>query len=131
MPMLFWIVPYIAAGGVMWFVANQMATIGREIPLGKAILAIMLLGGLGTACSFFLSPYIGYWYVLIEFFVSIFIVKEVFWFSFRQALFTVLIYWIVMIIATIILFYPEISRSIKSRPTTHSSIDNFVQEKIL
>ena len=120
MPMLFWIVPYIAAGGVMWFVASQMAPVGREISLGKSIVAIILIGVLGTVSSIWLRPFIGYWDLLVDFFLSVFIAKAVFEFSFKQAFFTVLVYWIVMIVATIILYYPEISRSIKSKHTTHA-----------
>jgi hypothetical protein len=119
MPMLFWIVPYIAAGGVMWFAASQMATIGREISLGKAITVIILIGVFGKASSIWLMPFIGYWHLLVDFAVSLFLAKWVFEFSFRQAFFTALIYWIVMTIAIIILYYPEISHAIKSRHTTY------------
>ena len=110
---LSWIVPYLLAGGVMWFVASQIATIGREISLGRSILAIIILGALGAISAHLLGPFIGYWHLLIVFSISIFVVKAIFEFSFKQAFLTVLVYWIVMIIGTLILYTPAILHSNK------------------
>jgi len=95
----------------MWFVASQMASIGKEISLSQSMIAIFTMGVLGVVSAYFLGPILGYWHFLIVFIVSIFVIKRIFDFSFKQAFFTVLIYWIVMTIGTLILYSPAIFHS--------------------
>jgi hypothetical protein len=103
MPNLFWVVPYVMAGGVMWFVAYQMAPIGREIPLGHAIVAVFFMGACGVASGMFLKPLIGNWRVLAEFAADTLVVMGVLRLSFSRSLLAVLVYWIVMIVAVVVI----------------------------
>jgi hypothetical protein len=101
MPLLFLVIPYIIAGGVMWFVANQTAPLGREIKLSQAIFAVILMGLCSLASSIWLMPLIGYWHLLVLFFVWPLIVKPVLNLSFRRSLLAVIFYFVVMVGAQI------------------------------
>ena|SRR5688572_3655990 len=71
-----WFFPYVIAGGVMWLLAYQLAPIGREIPLGRAILTVVLLGVCGVLSSKFLGPLIGKgWLIPLDFVASTLVVK--------------------------------------------------------
>lgn len=97
MPLLFWIVPYLFAGGVMWFVASQTAPFGREVKLSRAILTIFVMGLCSKAFSLWLMPVIGPWYLLPLFVVWVLIVMLTLQQSFWRALLAVIIYLIVVI----------------------------------
>jgi hypothetical protein len=101
MPLLFWIVPYIIAGGVMWFVANLNAPFGQEIKLSQAIAAVILMGICSVASTIWLMPIIGYWHLLVLLIVWPLIVMPVLRLSFRRSLLAVIIYMVVMIGAQI------------------------------
>jgi hypothetical protein len=97
MPLLFWIVPYIIAGGVMWFVASQTAPFGREVKLSRAILTVFLMGVCSGAFSYWLLPVIGHWYLLALFVAWVLIVMLTLQQSFWRSLLAVIIYLIVVI----------------------------------
>src|SRR5580698_4529668 len=101
MPLLFWIVPYLIAGGVMWFVASQTAPFGQEIKLSQAIVAVILMGLCSLASSIWLMPLLGYWYLLVLLIVWPLIVMPVLQLSFRRSLLAVIIYFIAMVGAQI------------------------------
>lgn len=103
MPLLFLVVQYIIAGGIMWFVAHLMAPAGRDIPLSRAVLAVVLMVVCGAASSHWLKPLIGDWRYLAEFITSALVVMAVFQLSFWSSLLAVLIYWAVIIVAIIIM----------------------------
>ena len=103
MPMLFWVVPYIIAGGIMWFVSNQTAPLGREIPLSKAIVAVFFMGLCSVASGYWLQPIIGNWRMLVELVAWTIVVMVVLELSFRRALLAVIIYFAVIFIATLIM----------------------------
>ena len=97
MPLLFWIVPYIIAGGVMWLVANMTAPFGREIKLSQAIVAVILMGLCNVASTLWLMPRIGYWHLLVLLAVWPLIVMPVLQLTFRRSLLAVVIYLVVMV----------------------------------
>src|SRR5262245_5389190 len=97
MPLLFWIVPYIMAGGLMWFVASQTAPFGREITLGKAILAVFFMGVCSGASTYWLRPMIGPLEFFIEIAAWIIVVKLILQLSFWRSVLAVFIYLVVMI----------------------------------
>ena len=101
MPLLFWIVPYLIAGGVMWFVASQNAPFGQEIKLSQAIFAVILMGLCSAASTIWLKPFIGYWQILVLLVVWPLIIMPVLRLSFRRSLLAVIFYFVVMIGAQI------------------------------
>ena len=101
MPLLFWIVPLITAGGVMWLVASQTAPFGQEVKLSQGIAAAILMGLCSQASSIWLSPLIGYWHILVLFVVWPLIVMPVLQLSFKRSLLAVIIYFVVMVGAQI------------------------------
>ena len=101
MPMLNWIVPYLIAGGVMWFVVYQMAPVGRDIPLGSALLAVFLMAVCGVASHVFLNPALGNWRMLAEVVADAVIVMTIFHFSFSRSLMAVFVYWAVMLLTMV------------------------------
>jgi hypothetical protein len=95
-----WFFPYVIAGGVMWLLAYQLAPIGREIPLSRAILTVILLGVCGVLSGKFLGPLIGKgWLIPVDFVVSTLVVKALLDLTFRRSLVAVLIYWLVWFVA--------------------------------
>jgi hypothetical protein len=103
MPLLFWIVPYVIAGGLMWFVSNQTAPFGREIPLSKAIVAVILMGLCSVASGYWLKPIIGDWRFLAEFVAWAVVVMLVLELSFWRSLLAVIIYFVVVVVAVIVM----------------------------
>jgi hypothetical protein len=103
MTLLFWVVPYIIAGGVMWFVSNQTAPFGREIPLSKAVLAIFLMGLCSAASSYWLTPLIGDWRLLGDFLAWTLVVMLVLGLAFWRSLLAVVIYMAVMVGAVFVM----------------------------
>jgi hypothetical protein len=101
MPLLFWIVPYLIAGGVMWFVASHNAPFGQEIKLSQAIVAVILMGLCSVASSIWLKPLMGYWHLLVLLVIWPLIVMPILRLSFRRSLLVVIIYLVVMIGAQI------------------------------
>ena len=99
MPLLFWVVPYIIAGGVMWLVASQTAPFGREIKLSHAIIAMILMGLCSAASRYWLTPLIGDWRFLAEFVAWMLVVMLTLDLSFRRSLLAVIIYFVVMVVA--------------------------------
>jgi hypothetical protein len=96
MPLLFWVVPFLLAGGVMWFAASQMAPYGQEIKLSQAMAAVILMGISAGASDEYLKPLIGYWHYLVLLIVWPFIVMPILHLTFRRSLYAVLIYFVVM-----------------------------------
>jgi hypothetical protein len=103
MPLLFWVVPYIIAGGVMWFVSSQTAPFGREIKLSQAIVAVILMGLCSAASHHWLKPVIGDWRFLAEFVAWILVVMLTLQLSFWRSLLAVIIYFVVMVAALIVM----------------------------
>src|SRR2546429_6700494 len=98
---VFWFVPYVAAGGQMWFIAYQMAPIGREIPLSHAVSAVILMGCCGVAARNYLKPLVGNWEILFEFVAQTLVVMAILKLSFRRSLIAVFMYWVVMILGIV------------------------------
>jgi len=69
----------------MWFVAHQMAPIGYQISLSRAVCAIILMGVCNAATKMFLAPIIGYWHILVYFFAPILIVMTMLQLKFRRS----------------------------------------------
>jgi hypothetical protein len=105
MPLLFWAVPLIAAGGVMWFAANQTAPIGQKIPLARAIITIVLMGVATGACVLWLKPVFGGWGMLVALVADILAVMVILQLSFWRALRAVIIYSVAMAIVVMGLYY--------------------------
>jgi hypothetical protein len=103
MPLLFWIVPLIIAGGLMWFVACQLAPFGQEIKLSRGVLAVVLMGVFSVGCNHWLSPLIGHWSLAAEFVCWTLCVMAVLGLSFWRSLLAVLIYSVVMVVAFIVI----------------------------
>ncbi len=103
MPLLFWVVPYIIAGGVMWFVSSQTAPFGREIKLSQAIVAVILMGLCSAVSSYWLKPVIGSWRFLAEFVAWTLVVMLTLQLSFTRSLVAVIIYFVVMVVALIVM----------------------------
>jgi len=103
MTILFWIVPYIIAGGLLWFVSNQTAPFGREVPLSKGIAAVICMGLWSAASSYWLNPIIANWTLLVDLVGWTIIVKLVLALSLRRAVLAVIIYFVVILIATILI----------------------------
>jgi len=91
----------VIAGGVMWFVAYQMAPVGRDIPLSHGLIAVIVMGVCGAAAMLYLRPAIGQWYILAEFLAHGLVVKAVFQLSFGRSIVAVTVYWVVMLVAAI------------------------------
>lgn len=101
-----WFFPYVIAGGVMWILAYQLAPIGREIPLSRAVLTVFLLGVCSVLSSKFLGPLIGKgWLIPVDFVVSTLVVKSALDLTFRRSLVAVLVYWLVWLVAIVIVSY--------------------------
>ena len=103
MPLLFWVVPYIIAGGVMWFVSSQTAPFGREIKLSQAILAVFLMGLCSAASNYWLTPLISDWKYLAESLAWILVVMLSLQLSFWRSLLAVVLYFVVLIAAIIVM----------------------------
>ena len=99
--LLMWVVPYLAAGGVMWFVSMQMAPIGREIRLSQAVVAVIVMGLCSVASRIWLAPLIGGWRFLAEFAAWTIVVKLALDLSFWRSLLAVVIYCVVMVGAVV------------------------------
>jgi hypothetical protein len=95
--MLLLFVIYGGAGLVMWLVAHQMAPVGREIPLSRAVFTVILMGLCSAALEYWVKPIIGDWSYLLEFVSSILIVMAMFELKFWRSFFAVLIYWVVIV----------------------------------
>lgn len=85
----------------MWFVANQTAPIGHEIPLSRAILAIIVMGVFNGASSHWLKPIIGDWSLAVSFIADTVAVMATLQLSFWRALLAVFIYFVVIFIAVL------------------------------
>lgn len=103
MPLLFWVVPSIIAGGVMWFVSMQAAPIGREIRLSQAVAVVIVMGLCSVASNIWLKPLIGAWTFLVELAAWIIVVKLTLDLSFWRSLLAVVTYCVVMIAATVVI----------------------------
>ena len=101
-----WFFPYVIAGGVMWFLAYQLAPIGREIPLSRAVLTVFLLGVCSVLSGKFLGPLIGQgWLIPVDFVVSTLVVKAALALTWRRSLVAVVVYWLVWIVAIMLVSY--------------------------
>jgi len=69
----------------MWFVSNQTAPFGREIPLSKAIIAVIFMGLCSAASAFWLKPIMGEWRLLAELVAWTIVVMVVLGLTFRRA----------------------------------------------
>jgi hypothetical protein len=103
MPLLYWVVPNIIAGGVLWFVAYQTAPLGREITLFKAIVTVFLIGLCGSASSYWLKPTIGGWWILVDLVAWTLIVMLMLKLSFWRSLLAVFVFSLVMIVAGLVI----------------------------
>jgi peptidoglycan/LPS O-acetylase OafA/YrhL len=91
----------VVAGGIMWFVAHQMAPVGREISFGRAILAVVLISLGSEAAEHWLRPVIGYWTYGAEFVGSAIIVMVFMQLTFWRSLLAVVIFWVVFVAGVI------------------------------
>jgi Mn2+/Fe2+ NRAMP family transporter len=96
-------VPFIIAGGLMWFVAYQMAPMGYEIPLSRAVVATILMALGDLIAKAFLTPLIGNWYLAAYFIISAVIVMVILRLKFLRSLMAVMIYFVVLAIGTVAL----------------------------
>jgi hypothetical protein len=87
----------------MWFVANQTAPFGREIPLSKAIIAIIFMGLCGAASGYWLKPLIGEWKILVDLVAWTIVAMLVLGLTFRRALLAVIIYFAVVFAASLLM----------------------------
>lgn len=94
MPLLFAVIPYLAAGGLLWFVATQMAPIGHEVTLSQAIIAVFVIGVCNAVSAAYLTALIGDWRYAVDFVACIIVVMVVLKLSFKQSLLSALIYWL-------------------------------------
>jgi hypothetical protein len=130
MPILFWIVPFIIAGGIMWFVANQTAPIGHEIPLSRAIVAIIVMGVFNGASNHWLKPIIGDWYLAVSFIADTVAVMATLQLSFWRSLLAVFIYFVVIFIAVLTIAFiagsgkpsSGVKRAAAMTPARHEAI---------
>lgn len=87
----------------MWFVVNQTAPFGREIPLSKAIIAIIFMVLCSVASGHWLKPLIGEWKILIDLVAWTIVVMLVWGLKFRRALLAVIIYFAVVFAASLLM----------------------------
>ncbi len=87
----------VVAGGIMWFVAQQIAPVGREIPFGRAIFTVILVGFGSEAAEHWLRPAIGYWTYGVEFAGSAIIVMLFLQLTFWRSLLAVVVFWAVFV----------------------------------
>ncbi|HUA67002.1 MAG TPA: hypothetical protein VMA13_00515 [Candidatus Saccharimonadales bacterium] len=92
MPLLFWVVPYIVAGGILWLIACQAAPLGREVKLSQGIIAVILIGLCSEASTLWLMPLIGYWHLIPMLAASVLVAMATLELSFRRSLVAVLLY---------------------------------------
>ena len=103
MPLLFLVVPYVIAGGVMWFVSSLLAPYERDIKLWQAVVAVILIGLLETASRHWLTPLIGDWTPLVNLVLYAAVVMLVLHLSFWRSLVAVLAYVAVILIAILVM----------------------------
>jgi hypothetical protein len=84
-------------------VVGGEAPLGREIPLTKAIAAVILMGLCSAASGYWLKPLIGDWRFLAEFAASAILVMGLFQLSFWRSVLALVIYWMVVVIAVLVL----------------------------
>ncbi len=94
---------YIACGGLLWFTAHQLAPVGYQISLGRGVGAAILITLTNLFLPQLLQPYIGDWQLLVVILLHILIVKSLLWLSFWRSVLTVIIYWIVLVVAYYVL----------------------------
>jgi len=87
----------VVAGGIMWFVAQQIAPVGREIPFGRAIFTVILICFGSEAAEHWLRPVIGYWTYGVEFAGSAIIVMLFLQLTFWRSLLAVVVFWAVFV----------------------------------
>jgi hypothetical protein len=104
MPNVLWFFPSVIAGGVMWLLAYQLAPLGREFSLGRAMLTVFLLGVSGAVLDKALKPIIGeLWILPVYFVVSMAIVKVLLDLTFLRSAVAVLVYWLVWMVAVLVI----------------------------
>jgi uncharacterized membrane protein len=87
----------------MWFVAHQMAAVGRDISLSRAVVAVFLMGICCAGSELLTRPLVGDWHYLADFIVGILVAKWVLQLTFWRSLLAVTVYSIVMIGATVVI----------------------------
>ena len=97
------IVPYIIAGGVMWFIVHAVAPLGKEYGLGQTIWGIVTIGLCESATEWLLSPHIGHWWIPVGFGVSVFVVMGFFELRFWPSVLATFIYYAVFFVAIIVI----------------------------
>ena len=103
-PLAIPIVMFLACGGLLWLIAYMLAPVGYEISLWRGVGAVLLMGIAGPFSTALLRPAFGWWHVVAELMVSIFIVSSVLRLPLSRSVAAVFIYWIVIIGAAYFLF---------------------------
>ena len=96
MPLLFWLLPFILAAGVLWVVAHQLAPIGRSISFSRIVFATVVMALCDFASHTWLKPLIGDWHLLLFVIVSMFIVLAVLRLPFWRSVLALLAYGITL-----------------------------------
>jgi len=113
------IVVYLACGGVLWLTAHLLAPIGYQITLGRAVGCAILMSLANAFLPAILKPQIGDWYLPAIFLVHVVIAKSILWLPFWRSLFTVIIYWVVLVGAVWALFQsPWAKKSYTAAPSS-------------
>lgn len=76
----------------MWFVAHQMAPIGYQVSLSRAVCTIILMGVCNFVTKVFLAPVIGNWYVVAYFLACTLLAMTLLRLKFWRSVLVVLIY---------------------------------------
>jgi hypothetical protein len=100
---MLWMVPYIAAGGIMWLVAHQLAPIGYSVGLLRAIIATVVMGFVNSITQDLARPYVGDRSILCGLLVSTLPVIAILRLSLWRSLVAIVVYWSVAFGATILI----------------------------
>ena len=92
------LVVYIACGGLLWFTAHLLAPVGYQVTLWRGVGAAILISLVGVF-SPHLKPFIGEWFLPVDFLLGVLIVKKILWLSFWRSVVTVIIYTIAYVTA--------------------------------
>jgi hypothetical protein len=87
----------------MWFVAHQMAAVGRDISLSRAVVAVFLMGICCAGLELVTRHIIGDWQYLADFIVCILVARSVLQLTFWRSLLAVAVYSVVMIGTTVVI----------------------------
>jgi hypothetical protein len=102
---VYYVAPFIIAGGIMWFVVYQLAPLGREFTLGRTIVGVVLMGICERLANVLLHPHIGDWSLLAGILVSVLCVMSFFQLRFWRAFWAVFIYNTILVASFLLIDY--------------------------